>query len=121
MSAEQQAETEELSDTERYHQNVLRARAILLGSHNLDTTIPIYGLHLQRIESNSPLYDIFAPTGQDSDGESTYLDTINVEKFVTARDLVNEILGYYPDEESAEQADTENDEFDEPEPTPGFH
>lgn len=67
MSAEQQAEADELSDSERYHQNVLRARVILLGSHSLDTTVPIYGLHLQRIESNSPLYDIFAPPEPESD------------------------------------------------------
>lgn len=121
MSAEQQTETEELSDSEREHQNVLRARAILLGSHNIDTTIPVYGLQLQRIESNSPLYDIFAPAEDENDEDLTYLDTINVEKFVTARDLVGQIISYYPDEESAEQADTKDEEFDDPEPTPGFH
>lgn len=121
MSTEQQAEAEELSDTERYNRNVLRARAMLLGSHDPSATIPVYGLHLQRVESNSPLYDIFAPVEDESNGDPTYIDTIDVEKFVTARGLVDQVINYYPDEETAEQADTEDDEFEDPEPTPGFH
>jgi hypothetical protein len=94
-----------------------RSRGVLVGQYASTDRVSIYGLELQRVTGSSSLYDVFQATEQD-DGEEeiTYIDTLDISQFASARSILNQIISYYPEEEEPPKEDVADGE-DEPSPT----
>lgn len=98
---------------------VKRARAIMMDYFAADEKIHLYGLHLQKAQAGSSLWDIVKIDGEGEDQTVRYIDTIDVSKYTSATQLANAIASAYPEDES--KADPDDDEStDEPDPTRSF-
>jgi len=93
-----------------------RARAVMMGFYSQDESTSIYGLKLQQVPGNHSLWDVYHKSVDD---EVVYLDTINIEVFATASQLINQIRSYLPRDRRG-TADDVSDEDQGPDPSPSF-
>jgi len=123
MSAQQEDGRDELTDRELQTAYLQRARAMMMDFYSQDETAVIYGLHLDKVESQGDLWDVFHVEGggEDSEGDVQYIDTIDISHFATAGQILQQLGTYFPDDEAAEAEPDDQGEVEEPDPTRTFH
>lgn len=119
MASETTSEqTERLSDDELAQLWLTRARGVLMGKYASDEVVWIYGLTVQRAGATNRYWDVFYKEGDDEDEDPyRHIDTLDAEKFASARQVLQQLESYFPDEEPPEEPQSETAD---PEPSPTF-
>ena len=122
MSQQEAAEDSQEDSTDPHTLYLKRCRNLLVDYYAQDEKVLIYGLFFTKADSSGDLWDVAEAI--ETDGEETeyrYIDTVNVSKFVTAVDLRNHVLSYFPDEDPDPDPEEIEETEDDADPTRAFN